>query len=259
MSSDEIVELLLMGVKGAVTPTTVDTTARLWTFVPGSTALDAASIKWDDGANVWIAAGCHVDQLTFKGHANEEHMIEAEFFARSLAAGTLTGSLAERVPSFNEGYETQLFIEAFAGTPGATVKNDSLINWEVTLKNNLAHKFFANNSNVSGGVTIGELEVEAKITLEASSATGLAEFTNWAAGTKRLVRLQFGNNLLAGAATAKYLVSVDLPIAWTAIKLGEVDANTRVYELTGSYVYDPTNLFGVQIRAQNQRATAWAA
>lgn len=259
MSADEIVELLLLGVKGAVTPTTVDTTARLWTFVPGSTALDAASIKWDDGANVWIAAGCHVDQLTFKGAANEEHMIEAEFFARSLAAGTLTGALAERVPRFHEGWETQMFIEAFAGTPGTTVKAGVLVNWEVSIKNNLSRKYYADNSNVAGGVTIGELEVEAKLTLEASDSDALAEFNNWAAGTKRLVRLQFGNNELAGAATAKYLVSIDLPIAWTAIKLGEVDENTRVYELTGSYVYDPTNLFGVQIRAQNQRATAWAA
>jgi hypothetical protein len=52
-------------------------------------------------------------------------------------------------------------------------------------------------------------------------------------------------------------VTVDIPGAWEAVDLGQTDENTRAYELSMQYVYDPTNAFGVQVRAQNERAAAY--
>jgi hypothetical protein len=68
--------------------------------------------------------------------------------------------------------------------------------------------------------------------------------------------LQLPSDLLGSGADKKF-VTVDLPGAWNAVDLGQVDEQTRVYELGLQYVYDPTNAFGLQIRAQNARTAAW--
>lgn len=257
LSADEILELLLMGVKGGVTPTTPGgTNPRLWAFVPG-TSLDAATVEWDDGANVWEAGGVYVNKLTFSGSANGENMVEAELFGMNLATSTLTGSLDERVPTFIEGWETALYIDAHEGTPGSTAKTGLLVNWNVEISNDLKRKYFAANTKDAGALPIGELSVNAKLTFEASASQSDTEFTNWGAETLRLIRLEFGQNEVIET-TYKRFVTIDIPGAWELFDLGGTDEGTRVYELSLQYVYDPTNAFGLQIRCQNDRTAAWA-
>lgn len=254
LSASEIIEFLLMGLKAAVTPTGAGT-AKLWTFVPG-TALAPATVEWSDGARVWEAGGCYVNKLKIAGNVKEETTVEAELFGINLVTSTLTGSLAERVPDFIEGWETKLFVDAFAGTPGTTPVTGTLINWEVELDNQLGRKYFAANTLDVGAITIGEIAVKAKLTFEAAAAQAATEFTNWDAATKRLVRLDFGNNEVIES-TDKKFVTIDLPGAWDAFDLGGTDEGTRTYELGLQYVYDATNAFGLQVRCQNARATAW--
>lgn len=254
LSASEIIELLLMGIKGGVTPTGAGA-AKLWTFTPG-TSLDAATLEWDDGARVWEAGGCYVNKLKISGNVKEETTVEAELFGINLAAATLTGSLAERIPDFIEGWETKLFIDALGDTPGTTQVTGTLINWEVEIDNQLGRKYFAANTLNVGAIVSGELGVKAKLTFEASAAAALTEFNNWDAATKRLARLDFGNNETISGVDKKF-VTVDLPGAWESVDLGGTDEGTRVYELGLQYLYDTTNAFGLQIRAQNARATAW--
>jgi hypothetical protein len=257
LSASEIIELLLMGIKGNVSPTTPGgTTPRLWTFTPG-TSLDPVTIEWDDGANVWEAGGCFANKLKFTGAANAEAMLDAEIFGLNYASSSLTGSLAEAVPDFIEGWETKLFIDAFGGTPGSTQVTGFLINWDVEIDNQMNRKYFAANTKDAGAVVIGELVVKAKLTFEASAAQADTEFTNWGAATKRLIRLDFGNNEQIEGAYNKF-VTIDIPGAWELFDLGGTDAGTRVYELSLDYVYDPTNAFGLQIRCQNARTTEYA-
>jgi len=52
-------------------------------------------------------------------------------------------------------------------------------------------------------------------------------------------------------------VTIDLPGAWDGVDLGGTDKGTRVYEMSLQYIYDPTNAYGLQIRCQNARETAW--
>lgn len=256
LSASEILEFLHMGVKGNISPTTPGgTTPRLWTFTPGTT-LDPVTIEWDDGANVWEAGGCYVDKLTFTGSANGESMVEATVFGMNWATSTLTGSLTERVPDFLEGWESKMYIDAFGGTAGTTNIAGTLVNWTVEISNGLGRKYFADNSNATGAVTIGELAVKANLTFEASTSQADTEFTNWGAATKRLVRLEFGQNEVIET-TYKKFVTIDLPGAWDAFDLGGTDEGTRVYQLGLQYVYDTTNSYGLQIRAQNARTAAW--
>ncbi|MDV7395930.1 hypothetical protein RZS08_31350, partial [Arthrospira platensis SPKY1] len=114
--------------------------------------------------------------------------------------------------------------------------------------NNLGRKYFANNTISQGATTIGELAVTASLTFEASAAAAAAEFANWDAATKRLVRVEFGQNEVISGGDKKF-VTIDVPGAWDAVNLAATDEGTRTYELGLQYVYDTTNAFGLQIRA----------
>lgn len=192
LSASEIIELLLMGIKGAVTPTGSGL-AKLWTFTPGN-SLDPATIEWYDGARGWDVGGCYIDKIKISGSADGEAMVEADVFGLNMEIATPTGSLTERVPDFIEGWETKFYVDTFGGTAGSTQKTGVLINWNIEISNMLDRKYFAANTINAGATTIGELEVKATLTYEASSAEAATEFANWDAATKRLVRLMFGDN-----------------------------------------------------------------
>lgn len=192
LSADEILELLLISVQGAVTPTTPSgaTNARLWTFKPAG-ALDSATIEWADGARTWQGAGYRGNSLTIAGAANEENLVSLDLFGTDVVAGSLTGSLPERVPTFMEGWQTRLYVDSFTATPGTTPVPGVLRNWNVQINNNLARVYTADNTLAANRITSGELDVTATLTFDAYASRALTEFNNWAAGTQRLVRLEF--------------------------------------------------------------------
>lgn len=255
LSASEIIELLLMGINGGVTPTGAGT-PKVWTFTPGNT-LDPATVEWYDGARGWEAAGAYVNKLQFQGSVNGENSVMAELFAMSLTQSTPTGSLSERTPDFIEGWETAVYIDDIGDTPGTTQVTGTLINWDVSIENQLGRKYFAANTLNAGGIPIGELEVKAKLTFEAAPAGTLTEYDNWDAATQRLVRLEFGQNEVIDGSDKKY-VMLDLPGAWESVDIGGTDEGTRTYEFNLQYIYDVTNAFGLQIIAQNARSSAWS-
>lgn len=254
LSSSEIIELLLMGVASGVTPSAVGA-SFLWAFTPGA-ALQSATMRWMDGARPWRAAGMYIDKLKISGNVREGIEVSADLKGLTMIQQALTGGLTARVPDFIEGWETKLFIDSFGGTAGATNVAGTMINWDIEINNNLTPKQHADNVNSADALVAGEIEVKAKILFEAAQAVALTEFNNWDAATKRLVRIDMGNNTVIET-THKTFVTVDIPGAWEAVDLGGSDENTRAYELSLTYVYDTTNTYGLQIRAQNNRAAAW--
>lgn len=254
LSASEIIELLLMTVKGGVTPTGAGT-AKLWTFIPGET-LEPATVEWLDGARPWEVNGVYGNTLKIEGSVEGEATVTSDLFGLSLAATTMTPALTDRTPDFIEGWETSIYIDALGGTPGSTQVSNTIINWSIELGNGLERKYFAQNTKDAGAITIGELEIKAKLLLEAAASPALTEFDNWNAATERLVRFEFGENEVIDGSDKKF-ITVDMPGAWDAVSLGSTDKNTRAYELSLQYVYDLTNAYGLQIRAQNARSAAW--
>lgn len=254
MSADELIELLLCTVAGGVTPTGAGA-VKTWTFTPGNT-LDPLTVEWYDGARGWRASGMYGSSLKISGSVNDKTTVSAEMMGLAMVQNALTGALGDRVPTFIEGWETQLYIDAFGGTAGTTAVNGTLVNWEIDISNGMAHEFFAENDINAGVITVGEVEISAKLTFRADPAVALTEFNNWDAGTKRLVQLKFGDNDEISGGDNRF-VKVNLPGAWSAVNLGGSNQNSRMYELSLQYVYDPTNAYGVQFVCQNGRATAY--
>jgi hypothetical protein len=254
LSASEIIEALLMTIRGGVTPTGAGD-AKLWTFTPGET-LDPVTMQWHDGARAWHVAGCYGNKLRIAGNVRDETTVTVEPFALSMVPGALTSALVDRVPDFIEGWETKLYIDSFGGTARSTAIATTLINWDVEIDNQLARKYFADNTLNAAAITVGEIAVKAKFLVEAASSQATTELSNFDGVTRRLVGLEFGQNEVISGSDKKF-VTVDIPGAWEAVDLGQKDENTRAYELSLQYLYDPTNAYGLQIRAQNARSTAY--
>jgi hypothetical protein len=227
MSADEILEMLSIGVQGAVTPTTPSgaTNARLFTFKPAG-ALDSATLEWADGARTWQGTGFKGNSLTITGAANEANDISVDLFGNDVVAGSLTGALSERVPTFFEGWQTRFYCDTFTGTPGATPIPGVLRNWTVTINNNLARVYTADNTLSANRITSGELDMTAQLTFDAYQSRSLTEFNNWAAGTQRLVRLEFlgpADGIEAGVNEIQTLATTGTPAGgtFTLVVLGQ--------------------------------------
>jgi hypothetical protein len=197
VSGDELLEWLLVGIQGAVTPTTPSgaTNARLWTFKP-STTLDSMTIERDDGSgNLSRLTGTRADQIQIAGGVADANEATITFFSQDREdgwAGPLTGALAQRDPTFLEGWQTRFWLTSFGATPQTVlVPWGVLINWDVRIQNQLGRKYTAMNTKAASAITFGELVVEATLLLEAFAATTALELAYWNADTKRLMTLEF--------------------------------------------------------------------
>lgn len=260
MSPEELVEWLLITLQGAVVPTTPvgGTLAKLWTFTPGGTTLDSACFRYNDGAQSFVAAGIYGNQITFEGSAAGESTATVELFGKSMVSGALTGGLAQRTPEFLEGWQSNLYIDAFSGTPGTT-QVVALTAWNVVLGNNLTRKYYSDADKAANKIPIGVLDATAELTFEASEAATLTEYGNWNTDTPRMVRLEFlgpANGIETGQRRA---LTLDLPGNWMSPALSGEGEGTREYTFTLQARYSSVAGYMCQVRAINSRATAWGA
>lgn len=209
LSADEIIEPLLLGIKGGVTPTTPGGTVlgRQWVFTPSSATLPASgTIEFYDGARAWQGYGMQVNTMDITGSVLGTNDVTIGLFGQNMVPlSALTGALTQRTPSFFEGWEVQMFIDNFLGTPGTTAVPGQLISWSVKFSNQLARKYTANNTLSASATPIGTMVCTADLVFEAASTTVMNEYFAWENGsaspTKRLIRLSFGNNTVIDTAT----------------------------------------------------------
>jgi hypothetical protein len=197
LSADEIIEPLLIGVNGGVTPTTPTgaTNGRLWTFKPGTT-LDSMTMEWFDGVRTWQGAGVQVNSLTIAGNVRSRNTVTMDLFAQRLVStGGLSGSPTDRTPSVIQGFETRAYVDAAGVPPGSSLIPGQLVNWSVALNNQLGREYTADNTRNANNINIGALQIEgATFLMRGIPASVATEFANWRAGTLRTIRLEFGNN-----------------------------------------------------------------
>ena len=223
MSASEIIELLLITIQGGVTPTTPSgaTDARQWVFKPGG-SIDSATFEFDDGARVQKALGMRGNSMTIAGSAMEENVLSLDLFGTDVTiGGSLTGALSERVPSFTEGWQTRIFLDAFGtSTPRSTPIPGFLRNWSIQFNGNLARVYTADNTLAANRVTTGEIDVTATLTVDAYSNQTTTEYTNWDAGTKRHLGLEFlgpADGIEAGANEVQTITVSGTPTGGTFI------------------------------------------
>jgi hypothetical protein len=260
VSASELLEYneIMFGPATVTTPTGSPVTAKLHTYKPGLT-LTSATIERNDGARIRRAVGVMGNQWALSGSVDGSNVVTVDLFASDydIWAGPLT-TLADRTPTYMEGWQTNVYADAFAGTAGTTLLATAVTNWDISIGNNLQRKRWAGNTLAIGASPIGELDVKASLTLEAASTAGAAELANWQANTSRLLRFEFlgpANGIETGFAE---FVTVDIPGAWSAADLNGTDQGTRMYKLDLDYLYSSTLAAGVVVRCQAGRTAAFA-
>jgi hypothetical protein len=259
VSAEESLELLSMGISATPVITTPATgvLTRLHTYKPGDLA--SATLHWFDGKRGWIGAGYRADTLTFAGSVDGESTMEAGLFGVSRVPGTVTPGLAERDPTFIEGWKTRLFAEAFTGTPGTTELAGMLMNWNVQISNNLSRVYAAANTQAANRVVAGLLDVTATLVFDADHASSIAELNNWLAGTSRMVRLEFQDESGFIETTLRRFITIDIGGTWTAVDISGETQGVRSYSLTFQSKYQSTMASMITIRSQAARLAAFAA
>lgn len=201
VSADEMLEPFALAIQAGVTATTPAsaTTTRQFQFRPGSTSPSSATIEWQDGARAWQGSGMQVDTLSIDGSVLGENICTLGLFGQNVVPlGAITGALSQRTPTFHEGWETRLYLDAAGATPGTTQIPGTLINWGIKFGNQLNRKYTASNTLGASATPVGTLTCTADLTFEAAASTTLTEYNNWengsAAPTRRVMRLRFGDN-----------------------------------------------------------------
>jgi hypothetical protein len=254
-SATELVEPLLMGVKAAVTPTGA-TATKTWVFDPG-VDLASASIHWSDGVNRWQMAGSRITKWKISGSVGGANTFSADLMGLSYAASASPEiATAQRQPLVHEGWETAVWISTFDTAPGGGSECGALVSWEIEYDNGLEREYAACNTLAAVDTTMDGVAVSGKFTLRAAHAFGLANYTNWNAGTPRHLRLEFGNNKII-TGVDKHLVRLDIPCFLSAVDLGGSEAKGRTYEFSFNGVYAPTLAYMLRATLINDRATAW--
>lgn len=201
VSADELLEPFCLGIQASPTPTTPSgaTATRQFVFRPGSASPDAATIEWQDSARAWQGTGMQVDTISIDGSVLGENIATFGLFGQNvIPLGSITGALSQRTPTFFEGWETRMYLDAAGATPGTTPIPGQLINWSIKFGNQLNRKYTASNTLGASATPIGTLVCTGDLTFEAAASTTLTEYNNWengsAAPTRRVLRLQFGDN-----------------------------------------------------------------
>lgn len=198
VSDNEMLEFLSCTLKGNVSPSTPagGTLTRDWVFTPDAT-LNYMTMEYDDGARAWQGSGIQGAGFEIAGAVGpgQANLATFDLIGLDLIISALTGAPSERIPTFMEGWETKFYLGAFGTDPATLDPIHALLkNWRVRVARNPERKYLGNNTQSATEIVQGKLTVESDITIEAKNAQAVTEFNNWRAATKRMMRLEFGQN-----------------------------------------------------------------
>ena len=250
--TQQLIELLQMAIEAGVTGVQQGiTTAYLWTWVPGDT-LKSATLEYFDGQKAWEMPYGMADSLRIWGAITGDCRMAVEMLGKDKEATTMTPALPDPTVTPIAGWEAKLYMDAFGGTPGTTAKDGLMIDYDVKIVNGLARLYTAANTNLIDAITRGKRLLDAGFTFEFNTDAE-TEYTNFLTPTKRLIRLELGNNTVIED-TYKHYVTIDIPGIWTGAVVGE-DENTCTIKMDCENEYDPTNTFAYQVRVMTARAS----
>lgn len=249
---EDIIMLLSMAVVGGVTPSTVDTSAKLWTFTPSMTAgntPDTFTVEFGDNVQAYEAEYVFAKSLEIAGAEGEALKFAADIVGRQLTATTFTGSLADRSVESALVAKTKIYMDDTGGTIGTTQKTATLIDWTWRLP---AH--FVPKRHQDGNLyftAFSELAMQPELELLCEFVSGVATLrTKYTGETRQLVRLKTEGSLVGAVSALKYL-QIDGAYKITEFDvLDERDGRTIV-RLTLKGEYDATYAKLFEVLAQS--------
>lgn len=254
---DDIVEMLKVAARGAVTSTQPDApgnpNVRNWTFLTADTAPDTVTLRWDAAGDVFLAAYAMADFIEIAGGVSGGDVtVRLGGPCKDMVAASALTSIADVVNRITQGWETKLFLDAFGAAPLTTAVDGALLSWRVRLANGLTRFRGSQNDRLFTRLTRNLRVVESELVVDMATQAN-TEITNRRAVTKRIIGLRIGNNDLISTTYNKKL-DLAIPGAWTSSPIAE-DGGVSTVQLSHRAVYDATNAYAFRALVQNTRAT----
>jgi hypothetical protein len=254
---------LQMAVKGGVTGTSDGGTPPAYTyqFTPSMAVDDLKSFTLEFGEtnNKYRSSQCMVNSITLRGDPDNDRepgwMIDAEIMARDLTTLTSFASLTDRTTEVILARGTKLYIDSAGGTIGTTQVQGKLINWSITITNNLMFKAFAEDVDfvAANKVGRGARLLDAQFTFEFDDDTEFANYRS-SAPVMRMIRLERDGTQIHGSPNVNKRLRVDMYGYWSSWTRGNRDTNlTATFGFAG-YV-DGTANKSFEISVVNALAT----
>jgi hypothetical protein len=243
-----------LSIKGGVTSTMVDTTARRWAFVPNASVddLQTATFVWGDDTQAFHMNYGMINTLEISGEASTGGYwaFSAGIIGTDMAKDTFTGAIGERVVE-----DINVFLSKCAiGTAGAVPSSymtGRFIRFKFNLDNNLARKFFADGTAPTlGGIGRSKRHITLEVTMEGNAAT-VTERDAYEAGTSRVVRITALGTTIAGSSPT-HARTADLIVCgkWRSFEVGERDTNTTFTGILDAE-YDTTLAYDMSLTVDN--------
>ena len=249
---EQILYLLHMGVLGNVTPSVVDTSARLWTFTPAMTAagvFDSFTIEYGDDVQAWETEFCLAKSVEISGAMGEAMRMRGSIFGRKMTQTTFTASLTPPTVESIPMQEAKLYIDAEDGTIGTTEKASTLIAFTYTINTGLAPKRYGDGSIdfTSYAETFKGVELKATFAFNSAAEVQRALFDG---ETLRLIRIK-AEGSLAGAVSALRTLTLDVCGIYTGFTTLQERDGEDVVEITLSSQRGATYTKLFEVAVQN--------
>ena len=216
---EQLPYILAAGVKNVVTGSADGTgSGKIYTYTFPTTAANTIktyTIEGGDDQQEEEMEYSFVEAFKLSGKPGEALMMSADWIGRQVTASTFTGSLS--LPTVEEILFSKglLYIDAIAGTIGTTLKSNTLLGADLSVKTGWKAVRAADGQLYFSFIKSTPPEVILAITFEHDS-TATAEKAFWRAQTARLIRLKITGTTLTTAGTtytAKTLL-IDLAGKW---------------------------------------------
>lgn len=205
---DDIIDFFAMALKGGVTPTTPEGTARLWTFIPNLdsvNAQDAFTWEYGDDSQAWESDFTMVESLELAITLNEVLRLTAEMFARDATKVSFTG-LSDRAVQEIVANDLKVWIDGTFANLGTTLKSSLVTGGSIRFPSGLTPVKYADGTLDFSAVSEGRRHMEMDLDL-VMGVDAITEYDAYKAGTDRAIRLQFTGPIVSGATS--YRLEID--------------------------------------------------
>lgn len=250
----------LCSLMGTVAPSTVDTTAKLWTFVPTGRSeivtpktytVETGSATRAQKATYVFFRGMELTYNRTDGVAMSGDAVGQQIQDNIALTGSPTA--VEDQPILPTHLD--VFLDPTSGALGTTKLTRDFN--AVFRYNDARDPVWPINSTLASFGSDVEIEptIQVELTVEADSQ-GMGPLVTARAGTIQYIRLSAVSTVLAGAATAKYQLLIDVAGKISAINAFDDSDGVKVLTYTFDAIYDAAWSTGLFCKVQAQSKTA---
>lgn len=216
---EQIIQWLAMVVKGGVTPSTSDTTAKTWTYLQSlisSNAQDGMTLTYGDDNQAFQSKFVMATALEITFAPGQPLQLSVDLFGHPPQKDTFDGSGTEfTTPNVIKSDGAVISIDTTWSNLGTSTFGSMLVGGTIRLESGLTPTRYvsaidANSEIVFSAVKENKRTHNMQLDFVTTSDWEAEVYDAWKARTDRAIRIVFTDAALAGNSSAKYAFTIDM-------------------------------------------------